>query len=687
MSQSRSQTGAVSEIDRKRGTANFWQKVMLLPQPILRAAVLTSGAAVSALLMLSFEGVFSSIEERVGALGWTLFPDSTTEERITLVVIDESSIAEIGPWPWSRSEMARLVSAISDAGAQLQLHDITYPEPRAGDDEFLASLQASEGAVIAQVPVLVKQVNGSSTGQITHPLAGISCDSEAIGLSLYSAESYVAAAASLSSVPKGHNAALIDSDGAVRSSPAAVCVDGAVFPALSVSAFLQLGASDEWRGEIAPGAALLDPEAILTLSGYPGLEIPLNDRGAMRISFAKEPEAFRAVSAADVMSGRADPSLLQNAWVIVGGTAFGMADIVPTPYSGAAFGVELQARLLASMLDVSLPYTPIGAALFLGLISLTFAAALYLVASRGDQIAAYGLPVAALLLPAGAASIHIWTLSLFNLWLGWVAPALFGLVAASGLLLLELGRVRLERARVFDNLTSYLPKEIAREIAFSLPSSKVKAQRSDVTLLNADLRNFSAFSEARPPEESAALLHYFFTRVTEIVEEKGGRVQEFRGDGILAIWDSATVSTAQKALQAAEVMQASLNDRLLPEDALVGLEPLALGVGLEQGPVLIGSIGPAHRRSYTLLGDTVSITLRIQEMTAELAQPILLGECVARNLFDTKLQSQGTYLLAGLRTPHTLFAPQPSGVSPASVLSAAASGGPPNLSVVSGGKS
>ena len=202
----------------------------------------------------------------------------------------------------------------------------------------------------------------------------------------------------------------------------------------------------------------------------------------------------------------------------------------------------------------------------------------------------------------------------------------------------------------------------------------------------ADLRNFSAFSEARPPEESAALLHYFFTRVTEIVEDKGGRVQEFRGDGILAIWDSASVQTAQKALQAAEVMQASLNDRLLPEDALIGLEPLALGIGLEQGPVLIGSIGPAHRRSYTLLGDTVSITLRIQEMTAELAQPILLGECVARNLFDTKLQSQGTYLLAGLRTPHTLFAPQPSSVSPASVLSAAASGGPANLKVVSGGK-
>ncbi len=687
MSEPYSSSDAASSSNREAEMPAFWQRLMLWSQPAMRAAALAFAAVVSSLVLVLFEGASSSIEERIGALGWTLSPDATIEERITLVVIDERSIAEIGPWPWSRGEMARLVSAISNAGAQLQLHDIAYPEPKAGDEEFLASLLAAEGAVIAQVPVLAEQITGSSTGQMTHPLNGVPCNTGAAGLSLPSAVNYVAAAASLGAVPKGHNAALIDSDGAVRRSPAAVCVDGAAFPALSIAAFLQLGSSIEWRGEITPGSTLLDPEATLTLAGYPGLEIPIDRSGAMRIPFAKAPEAFRAVSATDVMNGRADLSLLQNSWVIVGGTAFGMSDIVPTPYSGAAFGVELQARLLTSMLDVSMPYTPIGAPFIAGLICLTFAAALYLLASRADRVAAYGLPAAALLLPALAASIHIWTLSSLNLWLGWLAPAFFGLMASSSLLMLELGRVRLERARVFGNLNSYLPKDVAHEIALSLPSSSVNARRSNVTLLNADLRNFSAFSEARPPEEIAALLHFFLTRVTEIVEEKGGRVQEFRGDGILAIWDSANAVTAQKALQAADIMQASLSDRLLPQDALSGLEPLALGVGIEQGPVLIGSIGPAHRRSYTLLGETVSVTLSIQEMTAELAQPILLGECLARQLSDAELQSQGSYLLTGLRIPHTLFAPPPSGANPALLPSSALAERPPSLTVVSGGKS
>lgn len=652
----------------------------------MRAAVLVASAVLSALVLTLFGGALGSIEERVGALGWTLFTDSSLEERIILVVIDEPSIAEIGPWPWSRDEMARLVSAIDSAGAQLQLHDITYPEPRAGDEEFLASLLAADGTVIAQVPALAQQ-SRSSTGNMTHPLDGVSCSAEVQGISFASVDTYIAAAANLGLVPKGHNAALIDSDGAVRRSPAVVCVDGEAFPSLSVAAFLRLGSSAEWSGKITPGASLLEPEATLELAGYPGLEIPLDNSGAMRISFAKAPEAFRAISASDVINNRIDPSLLQNAWVIVGGTAFGMADIVPTPYSGAAFGIELQARLLVSTLDMSIPYTPLGAPLFLGLIALTFAAALYILAARGDRVAAFCLPAAAILLPALAASIHVWALSSLDIWLGWMAPAFFGLMAASGLLLLELGRVRLERARVFSNLNSYLPKDVAREIAFSLPSSSVNARRSDATLLNADLRNFSAFSEARPPEEIAALLHFFFTRVTEIVEEKGGRVQEFRGDGILASWDSAGCATAQKALQAAEVMQESLNDRLLPRDALNGLEPLALGVGIEQGPVLIGSIGPAHRRSFTLLGDTVSITLRIQEMTAELAQPILLGECIARQLSDAKIESQGSYLLAGLHIPHTLFAPVAIARASASPSIGAKMGSSPNLTVVGGGKS
>ena len=625
------------------------------------AVMRVSGLAVAGVLVFVVHWMLSpkigSFEERMGALGWTLTAETDPEQRITLVVIDEDSIAEIGPWPWTRSDMALLVRAIDDAGAQLQIHDISYPEERPGDAELESALAAVTGAVIAQVPALGALSDAPQTGRLTHSLAGVSCSDGPAGLNLWSANGYVGSAAVFEGIPKGHNAAIIEADGSVRRSPAVVCVDGQAFPALSISAFLQLGSTGQWQGAISPGSGLLGPSFLMTLDGYPGLDIPLDSRGAMRVSFSRSPESFRAVSAADVMAGRIEPGLLRNAWVLVGGTAFGMADIVPTPYSGAAYGVELQARLLASLLDVDIPYTPAGAPLFLLLTCLVFGALLFALVSRSERLAVVGLPIVAVLLPVISALSHGYVLATYNLWLGWVLPSMFGAFGALALLLLEMSRIRLERSRVFNNLNSYLPDTVVRDIAFSLPSSSIEAKRVDVTLLNADLRNFSRFGEARPPEEAAAMLHYFFTRATEIVEAHGGELQEFRGDGILALWQAVDSRTAEQALAAASALNAVMDRSLLPSPSLQGLEPLALGVSIEQGPVLLGSIGPARRRTHTVLGDTVSITLRIQEMTAELAQPILIGECAARQLGNYGLMSQGSYLLSGLQTPHTLFAP------------------------------
>ena len=644
---------------------------------LIRLGVLGVAILVTLAVMKLFSVGLDVVEERVGALGWTLTANSSPEERITLVLIDEPSIAEVGPWPWDRVELANLVRRISEAGAQLQLHDITYPEPRGGDASFLDALLASQNTLISQVPVLNAQGdNGGNAGVLTHPIGGGLCSVG--GVNLPSTSQFVASAAGFSSVPKGHGAALIDEDGAVRRSPAVICVDGAAYPSLAISTFLQLVSSSQWGGDITRGRSLLDPEAVMTLDGYPGLEIPLDRSGTMRISFEQSPESFQAISAVDVLRGRADPSLLENTIVIVGGTAFGMGDIVPTPYSGGTYGVELQARLIAAILDVSTPYTPLGAPVFLLALCGLFGLVLQLVASAGGRVAAYGLPIAAIGLPITAVVAHIISLSLGGIWLGWMLPALFGLTAALSLLVLELGFVRFERSRVFSNLKSYLPRSVAQEVAFSAPTSTVNARRRDLTLLSADLRNFSAFSEARPPEEVAVLLHYFVSRASEIIENHGGQLQEFRGDGILAIWDSADTETARSVMKAAESLQRSLSDRLLPERALKGFEPLALGIGIEQGPVLMGSIGPSHRRSHTVLGGTVAVTLRIQEMTAELAQPILVGECLARQLDHFGLESQGSYLLPGLRIPHVLFAPELSDSS--SSLT------PPKLSLIGGGR-
>lgn len=627
------------------------------PPEAVRLGALSLAALLAMAVMLLLATPLKNLEEQTGTLGWTLAPERQPEERVAIVAIDERSLAAVGPWPWPREELARLVQAISAAGAQLQLHDIVYAESRPGDAALLSALDAAGATALAQLPLLQSGALDANTGLMTHAVSGVSCVADGAGLQIPIAQGFVASSADFAALPKGHITAVIDSDGAVRRTPALICHEGNAYPALAITAFMLLGNSADWQVSLETDNGLLGASVVMNLRGYPGLDIPLDADGNLRIPYDRAPEAFTALSAIDVLNGDFDPALLDNAWVLVGGTAFGMGDIVPTPYSGAAPGVELQARLLTGLLDVELPYTPAAAPLLLTLLAGLFALALYGLARAGDRTAAYGLPVAGVLLPAAALLLHTSILAATNVWLGWLAPALFGLLAAALLLVVELSRVRGERARVYGNLASYLPAEVARDIAFSLPNSSIRASNRNVTLLSADLRNFSAFGEMRPAEEAATVLHFFFSRAAAIIEQHGGRIHEFKGDGLLAIWDGCDRRAAEQALASAEELQFALTDSLLPSAAIDGLEPLALGIGIEQGPVLIGSIGPAHRRSHALLGATVSIALRIQELTADLAQPVLLGEVVARQLSHCNLQSQGSYLLSGLTIPHTLFAP------------------------------
>ena len=80
--------------------------------------------AITVALLFSLGSSLSSFEERVGSLPWLLASDTSPEERIAIVSIDERSIAEVGPWPWSWRVIADLVDKINEAGAQLQIHDI-----------------------------------------------------------------------------------------------------------------------------------------------------------------------------------------------------------------------------------------------------------------------------------------------------------------------------------------------------------------------------------------------------------------------------------------------------------------------------------------------------------------------------------------------------------------------------------
>lgn len=162
-----------------------------------RLLLLALAGVLTALIVTLFKGSLDTVEESVGALGWTLNPETALEQRITIVAIDEKSLAQEGNWPWPRATMARLVTALNDAGVQLQLHDIVFPETAQGDDALALALQASRGAVLAQQPQLNSEQT-LRTGVLSHPVSGVSCSD-----GLASTSNYIANNATFASIPKG----------------------------------------------------------------------------------------------------------------------------------------------------------------------------------------------------------------------------------------------------------------------------------------------------------------------------------------------------------------------------------------------------------------------------------------------------------------------------------------------------
>ena len=85
------------------------------------------------------------------------------------------------------------------------------------------------------------------------------------------------------------------------------------------------------------------------------------------------------------------------------------------------------------------------------------------------------------------------------------------------------------------------------------------------------------------------------------------------------------------------------------------VQPLALGVGLECGLAVVGSFGPARRRSHAALGEPVSVASRLQQMTQDLSMPLLIGPQMARQLPQHSTEPLGDFLLEGLDSPYTLY--------------------------------
>lgn len=185
---------------------------------------------------------------------------------------------------------------------------------------------------------------------------------------------------------------------------------------------------------------------------------------------------------------------------------------------------------------------------------------------------------------------------------------------------------------VEDLFGQYVGNNIAQHILSG--EVALGGRRVNATVLFADIRNFTTFSEKANLSELIAELNEYYTLMQEVIEAHGGVINKFGGDSLLALFGAPHPCShhAQKAIEAALAMTqrlAMLNEQRF----LKGQQPIRIGIGINYGEMVMGNFGSEQRREYTVLGDSVNVAKRLSDLNKELPfESIFVSEATLRQI-------------------------------------------------------
>jgi len=208
-----------------------------------------------------------------------------------------------------------------------------------------------------------------------------------------------------------------------------------------------------------------------------------------------------------------------------------------------------------------------------------------------------------------------------------------------------------EREKIREAFGTYLDREVADYILSE--GFSPEGMEMDVSLLFCDVHDFTGFAEHAVAAEVVARLNELFEAVVPVVAQHGGHVDKFIGDGLLAVFGAPEPypDHADRAVRAAVEMARCANHGDL------GL--LRVGIGVNSGQVVAGSIGGGGRLNFSVIGDPVNVAARVEHETREVGEEVLITDDTRRRLSEEiEVVSCGTRRLRGKSEPIELWAPR-----------------------------
>jgi adenylate cyclase len=207
-----------------------------------------------------------------------------------------------------------------------------------------------------------------------------------------------------------------------------------------------------------------------------------------------------------------------------------------------------------------------------------------------------------------------------------------------------------EREALRSALGTYVEPSVATRLVAE--GQILEGEAVDVTIMFVDIVSFSARAELMPPDDVCAFLNEFFGLVIPAVANHDGHTNKLLGDGLMAVFGAPVklADHADRALAAAFTIQELLHERYRGK--------LRAGIGLNAGSVVVGTMGGGTKLDFTVVGDVVNVASRIEALTRQTQDPILLTEGVRERLTGptAALSSRGSFEVRGRSEHVSVFA-------------------------------
>jgi adenylate cyclase len=533
-----------------------------------------------------------------------------TQNNIVTVNIDEAALDKLGQWPLPRQEYSKIIQELYKRNAGLVVLNVLMPEEdRSGGDAALT-------ATLLEYPVILPNVPAAQTkNQPRNPGAAI--------LGPEYLDMIIQYPGMIANIPQLEKAAvgtgtvntLPEVDGVNRRIPLVASVDGKLYPSLSL-------------------------EVLRTAAGDPSFQIKLNENGVekMRIPqfgaittdslgrvWIDWSQKSQSVSLVDL------PTDLQGAVVIVGPTAAGISNPVPTSI-GAVFPHEAQAAVIGTMfnkVNIQRPDYADG----VEILSLLLAGIGLLFLTRYVYV---GLGATIVLLVGGIAGsyyafhsqLFLFDATGFGLGILLVALHAYGVKFVSEFL---------EKQAIKKQFEGYASPTVVKLLQEN-PDIIKKGTKREVSICFSDLRGFTPLGESFGDDVKGLtqIMNGYMDAITQPVLDADGMIIKYIGDASMHIHNApiddpnhakTAVATGLKMLKAVERFNAEV---IIPQ----GRPPVGMGAGINTGLGYIGEMGSTKRHSYDVLGDAVSTTARIESKCKEYGCLLLVGAATVERCED-----------------------------------------------------